>query len=109
MSRYAIGGGQEGKDRLKLLSDVMLPTTSQLLSTIGLGAGMTCLDVGCGGGHVTLLMAGLVGPLGTVVGTDSDREILALAPPDTEAEPLDKPRTKLTATALARPRPWCNT
>lgn len=88
MSRYVISGGQAGKDRLKLLSEVMRPTTSQLLGTIGVGAGMTCLDVGCGGGHVTLLMAGLVGPLGKVIGTDSDREILALARQDAETERL---------------------
>jgi hypothetical protein len=27
---------------------------------------MKCLDVGCGGGHVTLLMASMVGPEGKV-------------------------------------------
>src|SRR5262245_15362362 len=89
MSRYVISGGQEGKNRLKLLSEVMRPTTLQLLSTIGLTAGMTCLDVGCGGGHVTLLIAGRVGPLGKVVGTDSDQEILSLARQDAAAQQLD--------------------
>lgn len=88
MERYVISGGQEGKDRLRLLSDVMLPTTSQLLSRIGLGAGMTCLDVGCGGGYVTNLMARLVGPSGKVVGTDTDNEILELASQDANAEGL---------------------
>ncbi|PYJ99432.1 MAG: hypothetical protein DME68_03880, partial [Verrucomicrobia bacterium] len=28
--------------------------------------GMKCLDAGCGGGHVTLLMASMVGPEGKV-------------------------------------------
>jgi 2-polyprenyl-3-methyl-5-hydroxy-6-metoxy-1,4-benzoquinol methylase len=85
MSRYAICGGSEGKERLKLISQVMLPTTSQLLKTAGISDGMKCLDVGCGGGYVTLLMAGLVGPQGKVVGTDSDAAILALAREDAEA------------------------
>lgn len=76
MSRYVIKGGQEGKDRLKLISEVMRPTTSQLLGTVGLGAGMKCLDVGCGGGHVTLLMASMVGPLGKVIGMDAEAERL---------------------------------
>jgi 2-polyprenyl-3-methyl-5-hydroxy-6-metoxy-1,4-benzoquinol methylase len=89
MSRYIIAGGREGKERLKLISQVMLPTTSQLLNTVGLDTGMKCLDVGCGGGHVTLLMASLVGPHGRVVGTDSDGEILALARQDAEAAQLD--------------------
>jgi predicted O-methyltransferase YrrM len=85
-SRYVIAGGREGKERLKLLSDVMYPFTSNLLNTVGLSRGMHCLDVGCGGGHVTLYMAGLVGPEGKVVGTDADSEILALDRQDAEAE-----------------------
>lgn len=89
MGRYVISGGREGKERLKLISEVMLPTTSQLLKTAGLGAGMTCLDVGCGGGHVTLLMASMVGPQGKVIGTDTDGEILALAQQDAAAAHLN--------------------
>ena len=75
MHRYAIGGGKEGKERLNLLARVMLPTTSQLLNAIGLSQGMKCLDMGFGGGHVTLLMASMVGPEGKVTGTDTDEEI----------------------------------
>jgi hypothetical protein len=52
MRAYAIRGGKEGKERLNLLARVMLPTTSQLLKTVGFRKGMKCLDVGCGGGHV---------------------------------------------------------
>jgi predicted O-methyltransferase YrrM len=89
MSSYVIGGGKKGKERLNLLSQVMLSTTSQLLKTVGLSKGMKCLDVGCGGGHVTLLMADMVGPQGKVVGTDADDEILALAKQDAEAAKLD--------------------
>ena len=89
MSSYIIAGGREGKERLNLLSQVMLPTTSQLLNTVGLDTGMKCLDVGCGGGHVTLLMASLVGPRGRFVGTDVDGEILALARQDAEGAQLD--------------------
>jgi 2-polyprenyl-3-methyl-5-hydroxy-6-metoxy-1,4-benzoquinol methylase len=47
MSHYVIAGGREGKERLKLLSQVLLPTTSQLLNTVDLRLGMRCLDVGC--------------------------------------------------------------
>ena len=89
MSSYIIAGGREGKERLKLLSQVMLPTTSQLLKTVGLDTGMKCLDLGCGGGHVTLLMASLAGPHGKVVGTDVDSEILALARQDAEDARLE--------------------
>jgi SAM-dependent methyltransferase len=82
---YALRGGQEGKKRLDLLARVMLPTTVQLLDRAGLARGMKCLDAGCGGGHVALLMATMVGPKGRVIGTDRDGEILALAKKDAEA------------------------
>ncbi len=78
-------GGQEGKKRLDLLARVMLPTTMQLLGRVGLIRGMKCLDVGCGGGHVALLMSSMVGPEGRVLATDTDKEILALAGKDAEA------------------------
>lgn len=84
--RYAIRGGKEGKERLDLLARVLRPTTLELLNRVGLSRGMNCLDVGCGGGHVSLLMAGIVGRQGRVIGTDTDREILALARKDAEAQ-----------------------
>lgn len=85
LHRYAIRGGKEGKARLDLLARVMLPTTTQLLDCVGLIRAMKCVDVGCGGGHVALLMASKVGPEGRVIGTDTDGEILALARQDAEA------------------------
>ena len=81
---YAIRGGKEGKKRLDLLARVMLPTTMQLLDRAGLIRGMKCLDVGCGGGHVAISIARIVGPQGRVIGTDTDAEILALAKEDAE-------------------------
>ena len=82
---YAIRGGKEGKKRLDLLARVMLSTTMQLLDRVGITRGMKCLDVGCGGGHVPISIAGIVGPEGRVIGTDTDAEILALAREDAEA------------------------
>src|SRR5262249_35695619 len=83
--RYAIRGGKEGKERLDVLARVLLPTTAQLFDRVGLSTGMNCLDVACGGGHVTMLMARIVGPEGHVLGTGTDAEILALAGEDTKA------------------------
>ena len=80
--RYAIRGGNEGKERLDVLARALLSTTTQLLERAGVITGMKCLDVGCGGGHVTILMARIVGPEGRVIGTDTDVEILALARED---------------------------
>jgi ubiquinone/menaquinone biosynthesis C-methylase UbiE len=83
--RYAIRGGKEGKKRLDLLARVTQPMTMQLLDRVGLIRGMKCLDVGCGGGHVAISMARVVGPEGRVIGTDTDTEILASAREDAEA------------------------
>ena len=77
--RYVLRGGRAGAERLRLLDRVKWPTTEALLVAAGLRAGMSCLDVGCGGGDVTLKMAALVGSEGNVVGVDRDREILRLA------------------------------
>ena len=82
LHRYTIRGGTEGKERLDLLARVMLPTTSQLLNRAGCSWGMKCLDVGCGGGHGSLLIASMVGAQGRVVGTDTDNEIIELAKED---------------------------
>jgi len=69
---YVIRGGHDGKRRLELLSRTLWPSTFQLLKRAGVGGGMVCLDMGCGGGDVTLGMARLVGPAGRVVGIDMD-------------------------------------
>lgn len=46
--------------------------TETVLDRIGLGAGMSCLDVGCGAGAVMRLMGDRVGPQGRVTGIDID-------------------------------------
>src|SRR5918999_1160098 len=76
---YVLRGGQAGAARLRLINRVKWPTTERLLSTAGLRAGMRVLDLGCGGGAVTLKMAALVGEEGEVVGIDLDPSILRLA------------------------------
>jgi SAM-dependent methyltransferase len=79
MARYIIRGGAEGKKRLEVLGRVMWPTTSRLLEQTGLAPGMTCLDLGCGGGDVSLQLARLVGHHGQVIGLDMDETKLDAA------------------------------
>jgi ubiquinone/menaquinone biosynthesis C-methylase UbiE len=76
---YTIASGDEGKRRLNLLAEIMLPTTRRVLDDAGLRRGDQCLDLGCGGGHVTLHIARIVGPQGRVTGVDFDPQILELA------------------------------
>jgi SAM-dependent methyltransferase len=79
LRRYAIRGGVEGRERLRLLSEVMGPATRALLADAHIPAGATCLDIGCGGGDVTFDLARAVGPQGRVVGVDLDEVELDLA------------------------------
>lgn len=78
-THYVIRGGLEGRERLRILSRVMRPTTRSLLERVGLREGMTCLDLGCGGGDATFEMARMVGSTGRAVGVDLDATKIDLA------------------------------
>lgn len=85
---YVIDGGQAGKDRLSLLGRVLQPTTARLFDQVGVREGMRVLDLGCGGGNVTLDLARRVGGSGQAIGLDVDATILALARDDAAAAGL---------------------
>ena len=74
-----IRGGREGYERLLVLARERWPDTAALFERVGLSPGMRCIDLGCGGGEVTLEMARLVGPGGSVTGIDMDEVKLDLA------------------------------
>jgi SAM-dependent methyltransferase len=76
---YAIRGGVEGRERLRLLARVMQPFTHSLIERVGIRPGMSCLDAGCGGGDVTFELARRAGPTGRAVGIDLDEIKLGLA------------------------------
>ena len=78
MSTYVIRGGMAGRERLRILARVMWPTTKALLETVGVADTARCLDVGCGGGDVTLELARLA-PNGHVTGIDLDEAKLDVA------------------------------
>jgi SAM-dependent methyltransferase len=98
---YVLRGGRQGADRLRILNRVKWPTTEPLLEAAGLRAGMRCLDVGCGGGDVTLKMAVLVGTEGHVVGVDRDPSILQLARQEAEDRGLPVTFRRLEAEDLS--------
>jgi SAM-dependent methyltransferase len=98
---YVLRGGRAGAERLRLLNRVKWPTTEPLLGAAGLRAGMSCLDVGCGGGDVTLKMAALVGVEGNVVGVDRDQTVLQLARQEADKEGLPVTFRRLEAEQLA--------
>ena len=77
--RYPIENRAGEIERLRLQAEAMAPDTSAMLDRIGVGPGWACLDVGCGPGGITGLLAGHVGARGRVVGLDMDETFLAHA------------------------------
>ena len=88
-STYIIRGGMEGRERLRILSRVMQPTTLSLLHRVGVRPGMACLDAGSGGGDVSFDLARLTSPGGRVVGIDSDQTMIEMARRETAERKLD--------------------
>jgi ubiquinone/menaquinone biosynthesis C-methylase UbiE len=75
---YLIRGGIEGRERLRILARVMAPTTLKFLESVPLDRTARCLDVGCGGGDVTVALSRMV-PQGHVTGIDFDGSKVLLA------------------------------
>jgi SAM-dependent methyltransferase len=71
VARYVIRGGDQGYERLLMLARDRRPDTLALFSRAGVGPGLRCVDLGCGGGEVTFDLADLVAP-GVAVGVDMD-------------------------------------
>lgn len=88
-AKYTIDGGIDGKARLDVLARVTEPGTTSLLDRIGVGVGARCVDVGCGGGHVSRELARRAGDHGIVVAIDLDSTVLELAAADAAAEGFD--------------------
>ncbi len=66
-------------ERLETQGAFFQEITRDLLKIAGLEAGMRVLDMGCGAGDVSFLVAELVGPAGSVMGIDRAPEAIAAA------------------------------
>ena len=87
--QYVIRGGRQGYDRLRLLAQKSGRDTSALLKRAGVGTGMRGIDVGCGGGTVTLELAQMTAPDGVITGIDMDEVKLDLAREEVARRQLD--------------------
>lgn len=76
---YVLGRTPEEYERLRTQSRVWEAATSRLLDQVGLAAGASCLDAGCGPGETMRLMAQRVGSAGRVIGIDVDAPLGAQA------------------------------
>ena len=68
-----IRGEIHGRERLRVISRIMHPTSSSLLDRLELHEGLVCADFGCGGGDLTVELARRVGPTGKAFGFDIDQ------------------------------------
>ncbi len=78
-STYALPATDRERQRLMTQAEMVRPITRRLFVDAGIGPGMRILDLGCGVGDVSLLLADLVGPTGEVVGVDRDPRSLEVA------------------------------
>ena len=76
---YVLGHSAEELNRLIDQARLFGELTEEVFVRAGIGAGMRILDVGCGAGDVSFLLARLVGPSGTVVGVDRSEDAVAMA------------------------------
>jgi ubiquinone/menaquinone biosynthesis C-methylase UbiE len=76
---YAFGRSGDEYERLIEQGELFRPLTERMLLAAGISRGMHVLDVGCGVGDVSFLVAGMVGSDGSVIGVDLDGEALKLA------------------------------
>lgn len=67
---YVLATGDAAANRLRLLHNVYGPGGHEFLLRAGIRRGMRVVDLGCGVGMTTQLLAELVGPTGEVIGID---------------------------------------
>lgn len=76
---YGLGHSESELQRLGRQASVVAPITRRLFRDAGLSRDMRVLDVGCGTGDVSMLVADMVGPGGSVVAIDFSKDALAVA------------------------------
>ncbi len=76
---YVLGHTAHELERLNLQARLVNPITRQFFLEAGLAPGMRVLDVGCGAGDVSFLVAEIVGDAGEVVGVDIAPTAIATA------------------------------
>jgi len=76
---YVLGHSTEELNRLIDQARLFGELTEEVFVRAGIGPGMRVLDVGCGAGDVSFLLARMVGPSGAVVGVDRSEEAVAMA------------------------------
>jgi ubiquinone/menaquinone biosynthesis C-methylase UbiE len=90
IERYVMGNSLHEQERLKMQAKIHEGWSEQFFRLAGLKPGMKVLDLGCGMGDVSLLVARLVGPSGHVTGIDRDPVTLERARERVRTEGCDQ-------------------
>ena len=88
-AQYVMGHDDRERRRLALQASILNPFTEQLLRRAGISTGMHVLDLGCGIGELSLMVARLVGRHGTVTAIDIDQIALATTTARAREQALD--------------------
>ena len=76
---YVLGHSDLEIERLQFQARVIEGVTRRLIRESGVGPGMRALDIGCGVGDVSMLLADAVGKSGVVVGIDREPRAIEIA------------------------------
>jgi ubiquinone/menaquinone biosynthesis C-methylase UbiE len=77
--QYVLGHDAPEIERLQLQAAVLSSVTQRLIGESGIRPGMHVLDIGCGAGDVSMLLADAVGETGRVVAFDREPRAIAVA------------------------------
>jgi ubiquinone/menaquinone biosynthesis C-methylase UbiE len=76
---YVLGHADFEIERLQFQAGIVEPVTRRLIRECGIGPGMRVLDIGCGAGDVSMLLAEAVGEAGSVVAFDRESRAIEVA------------------------------
>jgi len=76
---YELGHTERELERLQLQSQLVDPFTRAFFQEAGLAPGMSVLEIGCGAGDTTLVVAELIGDGGKIVAVDNAASAVAAA------------------------------
>src|SRR5215211_5445856 len=91
MSKYVLGNDLEGEGaRLALMSELLDPMHRRHIEALGVvRTGARTLEVGCGNGSISALLAARVSPGGTAVAVDLDLSLIEVRMPNLELRKAD--------------------